>query len=57
MEEIISLLRKTVSDTEGEVSSPLIKATMKQVVPTFRDPEEINKEAESCDEMKMAANV
>jgi len=57
MEEIISLLRKTVSDTEGVVSSPLIKATMKKVVPTFRDPEEINKEAESCEEMKLAATV
>ncbi len=57
MEEIIAVLRKAVSDSEGVVASPLIKATMKSVVPTFRDPEEINKEAESCEEMKMASKA
>jgi hypothetical protein len=50
----IRTIRLAVSNAEGVVSSPEIKATMKRVVPTFRDPEEINKNAENCEEMKLA---
>ena len=57
MEDIMDKLRLVVKSTESEVASPDIKAVMKSVVPTFRDPEEINKEAENCDEMKQATTV
>ncbi len=57
MEDIMDKLRLVVKSTENEVASPTIKEVMKSVVPTFRDPEEINKEAENCDEMKQATTV
>ena len=57
MEDIMDKLRLVVKSTESEVASPDIKAVMKSVVLTFRDPEEINKEAENCDEMKQATTV
>ena len=47
------ILRDAVNATKGEIASPLIKAAMKKVVPTFHDPEEINKDAEKSQEMKM----
>ena len=47
------LLRDAVLDTRGEIASPLIKEAMKKAVPTFRDPEEINKNAYKAPEMKM----
>jgi len=50
------LLRDAVIDTKGEIASPLIKEAMKKAVPTFRDPEEINKNAYKSPEMKMMEN-
>lgn len=47
------LLRDAVTATRGEIASPLIKAAMKKAVPTFRDPEEVNKNAYQSPEMKM----
>jgi FlaA1/EpsC-like NDP-sugar epimerase len=47
------LLRDAVIETRGEIASPLIKEAMKKAVPTFRDPEEINKNAYKSPEMKM----
>ncbi len=57
IERIMSRLHHVIKETENQVTSPDIKAVMKEVVSTFRDPEEINKEAENCDEMKQAATV
>ena len=51
--EKLILLRDAVAATKGEIASPIIKAAMKKVVPTFRDPEEINKNAYKSPEMKM----
>lgn len=47
------ILRDAVNATKDEIASPLIKLAMKKVVPTFHDPEEVNKDAEKSQEMKM----
>ncbi len=47
------ILRDAVAATKGEIASPLIKAAMKKAVPTFVDPEEVNKDADKSQEMKM----
>jgi FlaA1/EpsC-like NDP-sugar epimerase len=50
----LDLLCRAVKETEADIASPKIKEAMKQVVPTFRDPEDINKQAMQSDEMKEA---
>ena len=47
------ILRDAVTESKGEIASPLIKEAMKRAVPTFVDPEEVNKNAERSKEMKM----
>ncbi len=47
------LLRDAVAESRTEIASPLIKEAMKKAVPTFVDPEEVNKEADKSQEMKM----
>ena len=47
------VLRDVVAESKGEIASPLIKEAMKRAVPTFVDPEEVNKNAERSKEMKM----
>ena len=47
------VLRDAVAESKGEIASPLIKEAMKRAVPTFVDPEEVNKNAERTKEMKM----
>ena len=47
------ILRDAVAESKGEIASPLIKEAMKRAVPTFVDPEEVNKNAERSKEMKM----
>ena len=47
------ILRDAVAESKGEIASPLIKEAMKRAVPTFVDPEEVNKNAEKSKEMKM----
>ncbi len=54
VEEKLALLRAAVHDSEGELASPAIKAALKAVVPTFRDPEEINATAEESEEVRAA---
>jgi FlaA1/EpsC-like NDP-sugar epimerase len=56
IEEKLEILRKAVLENENEVSSPEIKAAMKQVVPTFFEPEEINSKAQESEEMMATAN-
>ena len=46
VEEKLTLLRDAVQESENELESEKIRLAMKQAVPTFRDPEEIN----SCQE-------
>ena len=54
IDERLSALSDAIEQTKGEISSPIIKATIKAVVPTFVDPEEINKDAETAPEMAEA---
>ena len=50
----IQMLCNAVEEAKGELESPKIKKAMRQAVPTFRDPEQINKKAAAAEEMKMA---
>ena len=47
------ILRDAVDAAKGEIASPLIKEAMKKAVPTFVDPEKVNKHADRSEEMKM----
>ena len=49
----LTLLREAVEASKGEIASPLIKEAMKKAVPTFVDPETVNKQAERSEEMQM----
>ncbi len=49
----LTMLRDALTDSKGEIASPLIKEAMKKAVPTFEDPETVNKNAEKSSEMKM----
>ena len=42
---------------EQELAAACVKQALKQVVPTFRDPNEINSHAEETDEVKAANEV
>jgi len=50
----IQMLCNAVEEAKGELASPKIKKAIRQAVPTFRDPEQINKKAAAAEEMKMA---
>lgn len=52
VERRLTVLKDAVRSAEQELESPGIKLAMKSVVPTYRDPEEINKNAEQAEEMK-----
>ena len=56
VERKLDLLRDAVRDAEDEIAASSIKAAMKQVVPTFYEPDEINRRAEECQEMKMVSS-
>lgn len=51
IEQKITLLSRAVAHTKSDMASPLIKEAIKVAVPTFVDPEEINKDAETAPEM------
>lgn len=53
----LDVLREAVVDAENDIASSHITEAMKQVVPTFHSPEEVNKTAEDSDEMKVSATV
>ena len=57
VEEKLAVLRDAISRAEMEIASPAVKAAMKSVVPTFREPEEVNADALESAEMKMAGAV
>ena len=56
VERKLDLLRDAVRDAEDEIAASSIKAAMKQVVPTFYEPDEITRRAEECQEMKMVSS-
>ena len=49
-------LKAAVESAKNSIASPVIKKAIKNAVPTFHDPEEINKEASRAPEM-VEANV
>lgn len=53
VEEKIRILLDAVEASKGEVASAKIREAMKQVVPTYHDPEEVNRNAEHAAEMEM----
>ena len=48
----LQILRDAVNTSSGEILPEKIVAAMKEVVPTYHDPSEINKDAGSSEEMK-----
>ena len=56
MEAIVAEL-KEVCMNHTEIGSDAIKEVLHKMVPTYYTPEEINKKAESTQEMKAAAKV
>ena len=57
MEENLRLLLEVVTATKDEVETPAIRAVMKSIVPTFKEPDEVNKRAKYADEMKKSDAV
>ena len=55
METKLSILRSVVIEEENKIASPKITAVMKQTVPTFHSPDEVNKTASDSEEMKLVA--
>ena len=49
----LNLLDRAVQETTGEINAAEIKEAMREAVPTFRDPEEINRHAAEAEEMKL----
>ena len=52
VDERVSLLCRAVEDAKHDLGSEKVKAAMKQVVPTYHDPEEVNRTASDAEEMK-----
>jgi hypothetical protein len=44
-----------VEAAKEEIASPLIKEAMMRVVPTYREPEALNCDADQTDEMRAVA--
>lgn len=57
MEENLVRLKNSVVDFEIKGQTDAVKNTIKAIVPTFRDPEEVNVDAEKSEEMKMTVGV
>lgn len=54
VDEKLDMLRKALAETVDEIKSEKIFDVMKAVVPTFKDPDEVNKLAAEAEEMKAA---
>ncbi|MBO5845468.1 MAG: polysaccharide biosynthesis protein [Clostridia bacterium] len=54
IDEKIAFLKEVLAASEDSISCDKIKEAMKQVVPSYHAPEEINKTALQSDEMKLA---
>ena len=52
VEEKLAILKKAVEDASHNLGSDVIKDAIKRTVPTFINPEVVNRTAESSDEMK-----
>ncbi len=56
VEEKLQVLAQAVEAAEGQSNAKVIKEAVRQTVPTFCDPEQLNKNAEQTDEMQLACN-
>ena len=54
VEEKLRILNDAVKAAECELASPAIREAMKQVVPTFREADEVNRKAAETREMQEA---
>ena len=52
----IARLTDAVKQCETEIGAPYITAVMKEEIPTFRSPDEINRAAHNSEEMKLCNN-
>ena len=52
VEDKLEALRAVLRETEQELASPRIKEVMQSLVPTFRNPEEVNSHAAEATEMQ-----
>ena len=50
----LNMLREAVAAAKNELESDIVKQAMKKAVPTYHDPEEVNRDADKTDEMKLA---
>jgi len=55
--EKLDKLRCVLEENKGVPASPAITEVMKQVVPTYFDPDMVNKKADEAKEMKLAEKV
>ena len=56
VKEKLRILTEAVQKTNGVSGMPYIKAAVRKTVPTFCEPEELNRRADDADEMKMLAH-
>ena len=54
VDEKLDKLRRVLEENKGVTGSPAITEAMKQVVPTYFDPDSVNKKAEEAKEMRLA---
>ncbi len=54
VEEKLTILKTAVDESSDKLGSEKVKKAIKSVVPTFREPNEINRNAASSEEMKEA---
>ena len=57
IEDKLAMLRQAVSDAENELGAISVREAVKSAVPTFREPEEVNKDASDTQEMKLVMNA
>ena len=53
----LDILLEAVAAAKDELESDIIKQAMKKAVPTYHDPDEVNREAAATEEMKLAGVV
>jgi len=57
VEAKLEVLREALEAAENKIAAISITEAMKEVVPTFHSPEEVNKDADKSDEMKTVNTV
>lgn len=57
IEEKLAMLKKVLDSSKDTINNESIKAVMKEVIPTYHNPEEVNCKAEESEEMNEANTV